>query len=661
MSDYYIDADEEDGNYDDFMMTDEEALEGVEMADDINEIYTDNKDPRLDDFGFYNNINNTDNDVYQEESPMKAMPPLQSIQDIYDKALHIKENDDLDLAVTIFESIAFSENITKNDTSIVLRSFEQLINIIALKYKINSTIPSINSLIDEIQKLFIFISNNFNYLKKSYVEDTLSHILSDMTPNLYKGYLFDAGFSESSSVLEEFKFQKEFINQFHILVHNFKDIIETERLETIIYLKKFTIDITIEFLSNGCIDIKNCSNNYSFIDMSALKKETDVLFAFNTYYQYFIYEFIQTGTIVEVNQFKNYLDIFERIQANSFSAIQNSETMILFYFGKTLSRIIFDLYSDSNSDAELISFFENINRCKREFRICLKILEELGGKYNDYQNPFQWLIISGYVFSNMILYHSNEETLINPFEIEQLKAERDSNIVIGLQLVYNNYIDLNLTELASNMEKLSPLRSHWDKLVNKIYYLGIVTKLWTQIAPVYDCISIKDLRKMLRLHQDSMPSHDELLEILMKSITKNDKSVYFKLDLINDLVYFGVEYNIPITNYPASKFNSNKSIRSLICNNIELAIDIECNFNDNNNDTNPITTKSDFFHRLRKSTTNHTGNFDGRNNIQKEDYKNNRNRSTPNNNNTQGSVTRSHHFLDELIDTTRTRVSRVRD
>lgn len=198
----------------------------------------------------------------------------------------------------------------------------------------------------------------------------------------------------------------------------------------------------------------------------------------------------------------------------------------------------------AQSIEQVLQKSSDTKRLQQLFWSSLKHVEEIGGPQN-FNSRLEEFILCGFIFSSMILYRENGE--VNPFDLEQVKVGREMEMVQILQDCYSNFVQLKLSQLGVSINRLPiGVLTLLDVLVNEIYQVAQIAKLWESLAPLFSCISLQDLQKELQVTEAPV-TRDYVLTILMTSIMKDRAAVYYKLDLKRDLVYFGNENKVPLS------------------------------------------------------------------------------------------------------------------
>ncbi|CCD26178.2 Rri2p NDAI_0G04010 [Naumovozyma dairenensis CBS 421] len=274
--------------------------------------------------------------------------------------------------------------------------------------------------------------------------------------------------------------------------------------------------------------------------------------------QCYILEFLKAGDIKEAGYFKESISILDKLASKSLSVSQTPEVMLILHFSQGIM-LLMTKRPDINSSIQT-SVFWRMREAREAFLRSLKHLEELGRNQDKTPHLFHDIILAGFTFTSMILLKVGKEEL-DPFEFEQVRILGNQDIIDNIQLIYVNFMNLDLMGLFNSLNCMKEINFILHHLVSDIYELAQSLVLWTKIAVVYSCISIPDLENKLKLNEYKVPTRDDILTLLMQSILKGEAMVFYKLDLRKDLVYFGAMYKKQLTMYGKESFrlmNQNK-------------------------------------------------------------------------------------------------------
>lgn len=224
-----------------------------------------------------------------------------------------------------------------------------------------------------------------------------------------------------------------------------------------------------------------------------------------------------------------------RFMSGSLSVSQIPTITSVYHFARFL---VFWKGSEHHDEAQVLS------KCEDELILCFQDLETIGGR-EGHGLMLSQLCLVGIVLCHLLL---SDEDKVAPFELEQIKVLESNELVISLRELYQQFLKMDLFALEDCLSRLKPSYSPWyDPMVTQLISLCQSNKLWKQIAPTYSCISLQDLISKLKTETTSVSmDRDRLLTLLMKSIAKDTAAVYYKLDLVEDYIYFGDEFQVPL-------------------------------------------------------------------------------------------------------------------
>lgn len=584
MSEYDY-SDGEERNYDDFMMSDDDQMDVIEMEDDSDEE------------NVVKEIKGNTSCVNLESS---VEPPVNyKFEEQYLLGKSLKEEGKFEEAVGTFMAlIDTNETANETDTTWQLKCYKQCLKSLSIDIHYNGICPiKTNKIVKYCDLFFCFVIDNNKKLDHDYLQKSLANILEILVPRISRHFIFDIEFLDIQKTLQRVHLNMSMLSKFKSLKREVPGIWE-EVLDTVLVIKEFAATIWQEKLTTGNVLSENFKGEIWYVDAHDL--DTKVMVdAVDIYFQYFVNEYMESGDFRNKGKLSVYLGIVKNLKDKSLAVSQKSDIMLLYHMLNAILLVLYGACTDVNCNEEFVHFFENMKQCRNEFWQCLQRFEELGISTRNYTRPFQRLILSGFVFSNMLLYDEEEEK-INPFELEQFKIVNDSADIMQLQEIYGNFVNLNLFGLCTAMNKLAYVQRLWKPLIDKTYHIAMVSTLWKKIASAYSCISIEDIREKLRTSSTNVITRDELLGILMKSLMKGDRDALFKLDLTADLVYFGEENQLKLTCYSKNSFvrdfyfGKNNSMSLEFANNIGI-YDSHFEF-----DAKKVKTKRDFFGQLKR-------------------------------------------------------------
>ncbi|SCU83570.1 LADA_0C12244g1_1 [Lachancea dasiensis] len=206
--------------------------------------------------------------------------------------------------------------------------------------------------------------------------------------------------------------------------------------------------------------------------------------------------------------------------------------------------ILLEQIQSSHSAYRQLSYFN------AEIWESYKCLEEIGNK-----TKFHDLTLCAFILSNMLLMgqRTDMEAIISPFELEQLKV-LESQFSRDLENLYQAFVSYDLASFARGLQSIGSFNHVLQPLVDSLTHLLQVRKLWHRVAACYSTISIADIQSMLAVDPLPRLSRNSILTILMQSIMNDTAQVYFKLDLTRDLVFFGEENRKPLSAYTKDSY-----------------------------------------------------------------------------------------------------------
>lgn len=420
------------------------------------------------------------------------------------------------------------------------------------------------------------------------------------------------------------------------------DIITNSEQYEIPWVK--TLQKLIEFKRLHMIFVK-CSYHYQIIEtenivelqelISILSQSTEkrdailLVRALELILQGFLSNFLVKGASNHETyrkQFESNIHHLQTIVADSLSLQQDSKLMLIMHLCSGINYLPrCERYDEEEGDEfdnqdvgskTLTNFVDRISNCRNEFLTALNKLDEIGLAFNrDFLPGIYKLILSVFVMTSMILVKL-QKVNIDPFNFEQVQIHNKSPFFCLLRSIYDNWVEIDIEKLFNDLCELDHfLKITLQYFIDKILQLSQTMKLWFHIAPNYNCLSIKDLSEQLTYHTEYKVTRDEVLTILMRSIMRGKAIVYYKIDFINDLIYFGDENKRPLTRKMTMLSNSyqpwskqaNVSELSEEYMNLEYANDVSVF----NIETKHIAANSanSFFDQMKQSRSDHYNHY----------------------------------------------------
>ncbi|SMN22461.1 similar to Saccharomyces cerevisiae YOL117W RRI2 Subunit of the COP9 signalosome (CSN) complex that cleaves the ubiquitin-like protein Nedd8 from SCF ubiquitin ligases [Maudiozyma saulgeensis] len=208
--------------------------------------------------------------------------------------------------------------------------------------------------------------------------------------------------------------------------------------------------------------------------------------------------------------------------------------------------------------SRLDTFLERMKDTKKMFIEALTKFEEIGygrSSSSDLQT-YHKLLVGFIVLSSMVQLKTNKLDfnvkvgkipVVDPFTFEEIRIIEDTPFVQLLKKINQDWLKCDVAALYDDFNQFGQLKITLGYFLEKILILTQSMKLWTQIAPNYNCLSVKDICKQLTYDKEKPMTRDGLLTLLMTSIMRGNADVYYKIDFIDDVVYFGDEYKVPLT------------------------------------------------------------------------------------------------------------------
>lgn len=551
---------EDDANYDDFMMSDEEDMGVIEMEDEtedeaVNGIEDETEDK---DEGLLEEGGKARYEIGRSDKCEKHNEQFLALQ--FEIAQSCADEQDFIRAREVYHNVL--QYAQKND-NLVEESFKSITEILRSRSmevhysKISEEMCDF--ILHDFTAFVDFTNENYERIRSDVFQETVSVLLADLFPNLNREFLFAVESIDQYSLLLKMKLQMKCLQLFD-------DNFNRRRISLhAVNFGKISATIWHDRLEKGIIDQRSLS------ELQALCGHEDSTSRIDTIcliLQCYICNFIENKRCCPETWTK-YVDEFESMTASSISVSQRLGSMIQLHLSKAI--IILNRINSRERGINTQEFHHEVQTLKSEFWECLQHIEEIGGSKQNFTTAYEKFILTGFTFTSMIL-HLKTENKINPFDLEQIKIAYNVPIVIVLRKIYDNFTALNLVGLYNSIQRLERLKNNFEGVIETIYHLAQLIKLWTKIAPVYSCLSFTDVQNLLKLDDTRCMTRDELLTILMKSIMNDNADLFYKLNLTKDLVYFGDENKVQLSMYPKESFKLNqKDTRDLeFANNIGI-------------------------------------------------------------------------------------------
>ncbi|CAI4775535.1 AKH_1a_G0047150.mRNA.1.CDS.1 [Saccharomyces cerevisiae] len=602
---------DEDNNYDDFMLSDDEGMESIEMEEE-----TDDEDKQNIEINEDNSQDDQDRGAARhkqhEQGTFEKHDRVEDIcERIFEQGQALKEDERYKEARDLFLKIYYKEEFSSDESieRLMTWKFKSLIEILRLRalqlyFQKNGAQDLVLQILEDTATMSVFLQR-VDFQIDGNIFELLSDTFEVLAPKWERVFLFDIEKVDRENMICKIEFQKNFMDQFQWILRKPGKDCKLQNLQRVIRKKIFIAVVWYQRLTMGNVFTPEISSQIEILvkdnECSSFEENND-LESVSMLLQYYILEYMNTAQINNRRLFKKCIDFFEMLISKSLTFSQESGLMVIIY----TSKIVFILDSDSENDLSfaLMRYYDRKEELKNMFLYILKHLEEMGKlRERDITSLFHKFILSGFIFTSMILEAISTDK-INPFGFEQVKIALGSSIVNVLEDVYRCFAQLELRQLNASISLIPELSVVLSGIIQDIYYLAQTLKLWRKIARLYSCISISDIISMLQISDDNEMTRDDLLTILMRSIMKNRSVVYFKLDLTSDLVYFGDENKVMLPRCSKEEFRLMISPKDEETTEKARLIDFEY-VNDVAIYNNPtrIRTKSskEFFNTLRKS------------------------------------------------------------
>ncbi|QLL33314.1 hypothetical protein HG536_0E02250 [Torulaspora globosa] len=537
-------SDEEDGNanYDDFMMSDEE-VDIVEMEEE-----TDEED------GCFTG----ESEFNVEASTNEILGALdeRELERLCDEALSFMEDQDFKRSRDLLQEVQHNTDKHKTELTAIVWRWRLLSQIarswlFEIHYNgiddrtFRGTLDAFRALVDHLDRTEL--------LNGDLVRRTLTDLLHELCPSSKRDFLFAVELIADDSMAWKMQLRLQCIALLQASPR-LGEATLTDEVRDTIELKRITAKVWSDRLDKGHIDLRDIQKiQESCCETSIEEATNDQHYAdkIGLVLQCHIFNYLSGHGDLPRDLFSRLIEQLELFSSNSLSVSQHLGLMIQLSTVRAL--VMLSGLGRDESRIELPLFYRDIRALREQFWSCLQQMEEIGGSRQNFSSLFEQFILSGFIFCSMIL-HRRMHDQINPFDLEQLKVALEAPSIRLLRTIYHNFLQLDLRKLHEAIQQLSGVRELLKRLIDNIYYLGQLAKLWEQIAPVYSCISLKDIQNMLEIDATLRVSRDELLTVLMTSILNNTAKIYYKLDLTRDLVYFGDEYRVQLCSHPKKSF-----------------------------------------------------------------------------------------------------------
>lgn len=372
---------------------------------------------------------------------------------------------------------------------------------------------------ERLREMFELVSTKKEMIgEESYIYGSVKRLINRIVPDLNSHLLFTERLRQSSIDVSTLMERQRYLD---ILEKSVADM--DQELRDLVTIRKIVYCVWIHVLRWEQIPKETLEDLHENVNLE-------------TYFillQLHVRTFVDED-IVHLIELVKVVDEMGRFMTNSLSVSQIPTVTSVYHFARFLT-----LWksTDHYNQSQMLS------KCEGELTSCFQDLEAIGGTERD-GLMLTRLSLMGIVFCHLLL---NDKTKLVPFELEQIKVLEADELVVLLQELYQCWLDMDIYALEQCLLQLEDFYSPWyNVMIEKIIALCQSNKLWKRIAPTYSCIALQDLMAKLETGNTITMNRDQQLTLLMKSIAKDTADVYYKLDLVEDYVYFGEEYFVPL-------------------------------------------------------------------------------------------------------------------
>lgn len=533
------------GNYDDFMMSGDEDVDVLEMEDETDEEAE---------------VQLTEPSQTGESSEVAGVLDEQNVKDMCEAALAFMEDQNFQRSRELLLDVLRSTETHAAEPAALVWRWRSLVQIARswlseIHYNgiddttFVGTVSAFQALVGPLDRV--------QALNGKLVEETLVQLVQELFPPSRRDFLFAVELIADDSVAWKMHLRLQCIDILHKSLRFGQDPWMHE-LNGTLELKSITAKVWRNCLDNKRIDLRDIEKIQDYCcetDIQDAMNDLEYTDKIGLVLQCHIFNYLSGRGHLPTDVLSKLVIKLEQFSSNSLSVSQQLGLMILLSTARAL--VMLPAFSDKGNRIERPAFYMSVQALREQFWSCLQHMEEIGGCRQNFSSLFERFILSGFIFCSMILHRTDLDE-INPFDLQQLKIALEVPSVQLLRTVYQRFLELDLGKLYEAIQRLSEVKGLLKGLIDNIYYLAQLAKLWEQIAPVYTCISLKDIQHILEIDSSIRVSRDDLLTVLMTSILNNSAKVYYKLDLTRDLVYFGDEYRVRLCSHPKQSFVKQK-------------------------------------------------------------------------------------------------------
>lgn len=551
---------DEEGNYDEFMMSEDGELDSIEMEEESGE-----ENGVVGDDDGVGSVEESEHGVLQGPRLPGTDELSAGVQGLYETGKSFKEDQEFVAARQALRGVQDAVNAgagangstTGAGATWWFRAQKQLVKSWLLEATYEGATPARRAgLLEELRALRVWLPGAA--LQRERATGSVLRLLERLVPGIGECFLFDepATIARTPGVdMETLRFRLALLAEFEQLAATMQvaDAAGSRRLRETLRFKTLETRVWVarcqhvNWRAKGDVDDGETGGVVDNELVAELQRTCAGDFdALALLLQCLLLRFLQ-GAPVDVDALRGCLAELQTLFSKLFSLSQRPRVLAAVHFGHCIVAM-----RDESPQGRA----RRVAECRDGFWECFKSLEEIGIARSLDNARFRDLALTGFVLAEMVVGCQRDAAneRITPFELEQIKIVESAPLVQDLKRVYNSFKALDLPRFAASMQRLGHFRTHLGPLFSQVYQLARVQKLWNHVACLYTCISLSDIQQMLQIGDAMAMTRDELLTLLMKSIMNGSAKVYFKLDLTRDLVYFGDEYKNHFSAYTKSHY-----------------------------------------------------------------------------------------------------------
>ena len=638
-----FDTDEDDGNYEDFMVSDDESLQ-MEFESDT------------EDHGAQQQQEEEEEEMARHDSATSNRDDTIVITKLVSEGEELMNAGRWNDARLQFTKIL---NIIHPNTSVSpsLAVFPIWVKIMTcwsriLYYNNCNALLDLNDLFVQCNQFCSYFLQEDNSINRTHLHQ-LQCLIIDFFPDLSNRYIFEINEiddCERGQILDKISLQSNLytvlkdlgnvdhqINDFlelqSIIISQWKGLLSTSTKPPLTNDAHSPLPIGyddfLETINNSLINMFEKGDCSTVVDNKNPFEQRTIIKRFELIFQISILSYLfndqgiisDDDTLLEI-QLNQTLELFQQYSRGLLTISQDSKIMLLYHFSYCIQLI--------TSIPTSMNLQETVALCRDHFLSSLQHLE-IVGSYNQWtQNGCCQYILSGFILTSIFIilqdrYDNNsqlhEDRLLDPFEYEQIKILGKNlqyrDIIRRLQQFYTQILEMtNLQDTYHEVEEtLKKLNIHkavdkYGRILDEMFNIVIKLKLLTQIVPLYERISIIDLQKLLTYDPiNHQLTRDDIIKLLMEfklhdEVEPGRRTISFSIDFVEDHVLFdeGLLYTREV-------FADNDIMDTFEKKNQAIEIFLENNNNNNNSvkegngkdgDTVPHTLYADFSDKAPK-------------------------------------------------------------